>query len=267
MKKYPPIYSLFYKSVTIVFLLLSSVVYATDRTSLTLAAENWPPYSYLSPQNNKVIGLSTEIIEKVLKNMDVSITYNNIYPWARAQQEVFKGNIDAAYTASYSTERDKFCYFPVEAIIESDWVLFIHSSEKSRLKFSDYADLTDKSIGLVRGYNYPKAFKTFISDNSNLQYVSDEVQNINKLLHQRFDYMPAVKETVLFLSAQTPILLQKHASSKLYAFPKTIKKAKFYLMFSKKTVSAEFVQQFSSALAEFKLTSEYTLLRQKYLKL
>lgn len=253
----------------IIFLALcfSFSSYAVQRTSITLAAGNWPPYSFLSEENNAVSGLSADIIKNVLSNMGVSISQNHIYPWARAELEVFNGNIDAVYTASFNEQRSQHCYFPDEAVIESEWVIFVTEKNKSQLPFTRLEDLANKSIGLVRGYNYPKRFTVFINENAKLQYATDEIQNINKLIHQRFDYMPAVKETILYLATHNETLLKHQTLSKLYVLPKPIQRAKFYLMFSKKNVSEAFVQQFSLALKQFKQTDKYQQLKQKYLSL
>lgn len=237
------------------------------RDSIRLGTEDWPPYSFQDVESKVVTGLSTEVVSAVLGKMGVTIEDNQIYPWARVQQFVYQGKVDGAYTASINEERKRFCYFPAESIVETTWVLFINKKDSGRLQFETLDDLKGRRIGLIRGYNYPKAFKEYIVKYSRIEEVSLETQNINKLLHGRYEYMPAIRETTVYLAKNSPLLQKQNASSRLYSFPKIIKMKKFYLMFSKKTVSQEFVEEFSNALGKFKKSADYHALLKKYLYL
>lgn len=238
---------------------------AQGRDSLRLGTEDWPPYSFQDTESKAITGFSTEVVAAVLGEMGVAIAENTIYPWARVQQYVYQGKVDAAYTASVNEERNKFCYFPTESLVETTWVLFINREDKERLQFESFDDLKGRRIGLIRGYNYPKAFKEYIVQHSIIEEVSLETQNINKLLHGRYEYMPAIRETTLYLAKNSPQLQKQDASARLYSFKKFIKMKKFYLMFSKKTVDKEFVQAFSDALRRFKKSAAYQAILKKYL--
>lgn len=246
------------------FLLLTPNT-SLGRNSIHLGTETWPPYSYFDTTSAQMSGLSTEVIAAVFKKMGVTIQNNTVYPWVRAQDYVFKGQVDAVYTASKNAKRETFCYFPTEPIMTTTWVLFIHKANRDRLQFNKLEDLKGQSLGLIRGYNYPQEFMAYITENSKIEEVSFEIQNINKLIHNRYDYMPAIRETTLYLAAHAPKLQKTKALSKLYSFEKPLKTKNFYLMFSKKTVSKEFVHDFSKALTAFKQTQEYQRLLDKYL--
>ncbi|WP_019027463.1 substrate-binding periplasmic protein [Colwellia piezophila] len=249
----------------ILFLLASNAVTGQQRTSIVLGTEDWPPFSYEDKETNLISGLSTEIINATFSRMGISIEENNIYPWARAQKDMYLGKLDAVYTASINDERKKYSLFPSEPIITSQWVLFIKKSEKEVLRFEKLSDLKNKSIGLIFGYNYPSNFKKYIVENSFIQEVSFETQNIAKLIYGRYDYMPAVMETTLYLAKNRLELKKIDAYNNLYYFPMPLATTDFYLMFSKKTVKKEFVEQFSKALIEFKKTDEYKKIINKYL--
>ncbi len=235
-----------------------------ERTSIILGTENWPPFSYEKNVNKQISGLSTEVINGTFKRMGVSITKNKVYPWIRAQSSVYLGKLDAIYTASISEERKKYCYFPSEPIITSKWVLFIKKNKKDSLNYKELSNLKKKKIGLIRGYNYPSKFVSYVKKHSIIQEVSYEKQNIAKLIGERFDYMPAVLETTLHLAKTDPILKEMDAYNKIYYFPTPLATTNFYLMFSKKTVTKEFVDRFSKALVDFKKTDDYQIIIKKY---
>ena len=149
-------------------------------------------------------------------------------------------------------------------MITSKWVLFIKKSSKDILRFETLSDLKNKRIGFIRGYNYPSNFKDYVEKHSLVQEVSKETQNIAKLLLGRFDYMPAVIETTLYLAKNNPELKKLYAYNNIYYFPTPIATTDFYLMFSRKTVNKTFVDQFSKALTEFKTTGSYREIIKKY---
>ena len=246
------------------YLLSSNMVMGEQRTSIVLGSEDWPPFSYEDKIDGQISGLSTEVINATFRRMGITIKENGVYPWARAQKDVYSGRLDAIYTASINDERLKYCYFPSEAIVKSKWVLFIKKSKKGSLRFEELSDLKNKSIGFILGYNYPTKFKQYVTQNSLIEEVSFETQNIAKLIRGRYDYMPAVLETTLYLAKNRPQLKDMDAVNNLYYFPKPLATTNFYLVFSKKTVTKAFVEQFSKALIEFKKTDEYQKIVRKY---
>ena len=143
--------------------------------------------------------------------------------------------------------------------------MFIKKSKKASLRIEELSDLKNKSIGFILGYNYPTKFKQYVTQNSLIEEVSYETQNIAKLIRGRYDYMPAVLETTLYLAKNRPQLKKVDAYNNLYYFPTPLATTNFYLMFSKKTVGKEFVDRFSKALIEFKKTDEYQKILKKYL--
>ena len=235
-----------------------------QRTSIVLGTEDWPPFSYEDKVTKKISGLSTEVINATFKRMGVSIKSNTVYPWIRAQKWVYSGELDAIYTASINEERKKYTYIPSEPIVTSKWVLFIKKSNKDILHFKDLSDLKKKSLGLISGYNYPSKFKKYIMENSFIQEVPYETQNITKLLLERYDYMPAVLETTLYLSKNRPTLTKRDAYINLYYFPTPLASTDFYIIFSKRTVKKDFVEKFSKELIKFKKTAEYQKIIKKY---
>ena len=249
---------------SLLYLLTSNILMGEQRTSIVLGTEDWPPFSYEDKVSGKISGLSTDVINATFRRMGISIKANGIYPWARAQEEVYSGRLDAIYTASTSDERIKYCYFPSEPIVTSKWVLFIKKSDKGSLHFEELSDLKNKSIGFILGYNYPSKFRKYVTENSWIETASVETENISKLIGGRYDYMPAVLETTLYLAKNRSQLKTMDAINNIYYFPTPLATTNFYLMFSKKTVTKAFVEKFTKALIEFKKTDEYQMIIKNY---
>jgi len=246
-----------------IILLFILIINLNAKQTIKLATEEWPPFSY--EKNKKITGLSTDIIYATLKKMGIKISSNKIMPWARTQNLGYYGKVDAVYTASINGERKKYMYFPSEPIVKSKWVLFIKKDNKNRLKFNNFQSLKGKKFCLIRGYNYPKEFKEYITKNAKITYTATENSNIEKLMHSRCDYMPAVLETTLYLIKHNKDLQKIKAYKNIYYFKKPLSVTNFYLMFSKKRVSKKFVDEFSNTLKEFKKTKTYKNILKKYL--
>ncbi len=245
--------------------LLATSLSAKDRTSITLATEDWAPFSFNDKKTKQISGLSTEIINGTFKLMNIEISSNKVLPWARTQEMGFKGKYDAVYTASINDERKALMYFPAEPIVSSKWVLFSTKAKKAELKFDSYESLNGKNFCLITGYNYPKDFISYIEKNAKSSFVATEDLSVVKLLRGRCDYMPAVLETTLENVKSKKSLKKINAYDKIFYFDKSLSVSDFYLMFSKKTVSQSFVDKFSKALVEFKTTNEYKSILKKYL--
>ena len=246
-------------------IVVSLVLNAQDRMSINLATEDWAPFSFMDKTKHKISGLSTEIIEATFNKMGVKVSSNKIMPWARTQELGFEGRYDAVYTASINDERREYMYFPKEPVITSKWVLFATKKNKDRLNFNGYGSLKGKKFCLIAGYNYPKIFKDYIIKNSKITIVSKEDLNIAKLIHGRCDYMPAILETTLDITKHNKSLKALNAYDKVFYFTKPLSVSRFYIMFSKKNVSKDFVDRFSKELKDFKKTSQYKHILNKYL--
>jgi len=246
-------------------ILIVATLTATERRSIKLGTEDWAPFSFKDKKSKKILGLSSEIIYETFRMMNVTVTSNKVMPWARTQKSGYLGKFDAIYTASMNDERVKYMYFPKEPIVSSKWVLFIKKENKSKLKFKNFNSLDEKKICLINGYNYPKFFKKYIDTHSKITLTSKEDLNIKKLLNSRCDYMPAVLETTLYMIKNKENFSKIDAYQHIHYFEKPLSITKFYLMFSKKTVSKKFVEEFSATLKRFKQTVRYQNILKKYL--
>lgn len=226
---------------------------------LTIGSDHWPPYE-LAEKDFVTNGFSTQVVEAVLKRMNVQIEGKiHLYPFARLEHHILYGHIDAAFSLSSNTKRQKQCYFPAEPLIDSKWVLFIRQEDKNRLRFSTLDDLKGKTIGVVRQYAYTPAFWAFLKKENNYETVSNDEQNFIKLRSGRIDYVIAEYANAL------TILKKLGLSDELMPLlTQPVYKTELYVIFNKQRISEQFVNRFSDTLKAFKRTSEYDRIYENY---
>ena len=236
--------------------LIAPTAHANDYLEIT--TDDWPPYEY--EENGKVVGFSTEIMEAVLKDMNVNISTLKVYPWARAEYMASEGLVDIIYSAAKSDKRMECCHFPDEHLINSPNVLFIRKEDLGKLKFNSFNDLKGHSVGIVRDYSYTKEFMDYLKNENIVTDIAfDDTSNFKKLMAKRIDYIPAD------LGNSIGIIKKLNLTGKVHAFlGNPIKTDGLYIMFSKKRIKKSFVDKFSAHLTKFKKTEAYNKIYKKY---
>lgn len=235
--------------------LIAGAVLASD-TNMKIGTDRWPPYEDV--YNRAAPGFSYEVISQVMQQMGITVEINE-YPWTRALSYVYEGKTDALFSAYYNDERAEKCHFPQEPLTTAKYVLFINKEDVGRLTFDEMADLKGHRIGILKDAAYPDSFMDYISKNSHFEKVSTEELNFKKLVNGRVDYIVAdygngrILMEKMGLAGQIVPLLS-------YA----VKQDDVFIVFSKKTVTATFVQRFSDNLKQFKQTAAYAEIYKKY---
>jgi len=242
--------------IIVILLLLTNPNYS--KNSLKIGSDEWAPFHFKGKSVSDVQGYTADLVRAVLENMDVKIEDHKIYPWKRALNMVFKGELDAVFTTTKTPEREKNCFFPEEALTDFTYVLFVKKVNEEKLKFETLSDLRGHIIGTVRGFSYTKEFKEFIKKEKNYYEVTTGDKNIKKLLSGRIDYMVTPRRVGLDLVSKFDL------NNSCIMIEKPLNQDFLYIMFSKKTVKEEFVNKFSEELKQFKLSKEYRKIVKKY---
>lgn len=237
-------------------LLFVFILSTLQAATLKIGTDRWPPYEDL--QNKNQPGYSTEVVKAVLESMGNSMEIKE-YPWARAVKNVYDGKTDALFSATYTEERAKNCYFPSEPLLMSKYVLFIKAENKGTHKFDEYDDLKGKQIGLVRSFAYSKEFWDFVKKNKNYQTVNNDGLNLKKLMKGRIDYFIAD-----YGNGMSLIKEMKLSGKVIPLLNKPVREDGLNVIFSKKTTSKEFVEKFSKALKNFKKTDKFKKIWNSY---
>ncbi len=149
------------------FLIWNSTVWAEDPRVMLVTTE-YPPYT------GKNMGVLDEIVVRAFQQVGYHVTVK-CHPWARALQEVKKGDVDALIGMWYRQEREEWLLFSPPLFANE--VGFYKRKDQS-IEFQGYEGLKPYRIGTVRGYSYPHAF---VQATLTIEEVTTDEQNLQKL--------------------------------------------------------------------------------------
>lgn len=236
----------------IVCLLISLDVLATP---LTIVTENFPPYNY--EENGKAKGLSTEVVQAVLKEAGLQCEIF-FYPWARAYKlsQIYKNTL--IYSIARIPEReDLFHWVGVIAPyktslykLKSNDHIVVNSLADAR-QFSVGVSLEDVIFTYLKGKNFRK-----------LNIVSNDLFNIRMLTRGRLDLI-AYDEASFLHKIQTeglnPFLFER-----VYRLEELT--GSLYMAFNRDT-DPTLVEKFQVALKTIKKKGIYEKIQKRYLAL
>lgn len=238
----------------LLFSFYSAHVFAKDQISI--AVDVWLPYENIN--NTDAPGFSTEVVTNVLSTMGIKWDLKE-YPWVRALKEVYNGNRDALFTAFWTEERARYCYYPTEPLAQEKWVFFVRRQERQQLSFTLYDEIKDRRIGVLRGASVTEDFWSFVKEHANYEEVGTDDLNFRKLLAGRIDYVVTSYSNGIELGKQMDITDQID-----FLRSPVLTEDDLYVIFSKKSVSPTFVDAFSDALKTYKDSDEYGSIYHKY---
>lgn len=224
---------------------------------LTIGAAEFPPYEF-STLDHQIRGFSAELIDLTLSHMNISNFHHRMYPWKRALESTYAGKIHAIHSTSKNSEREELLWFPDEPLVNSAKVFAVKNDNKALLNYQSYENLKGRTVGMIRGYNFPSEFWHFL-DHNDIKYfeVTHETQLFNMFKAGRFDFLAG--EVIVL---RNMIQDQEDDFTILEDYPIQIKP--MYLAFSKASVDKGFVDAFSQALKQVKQTPEYFSLCEHY---
>lgn len=213
---------------------------------------DWYPYTY--QKNGKASGFEIEILDAVMKNLNIQVEYMN-YPWKRCLNTLKEDKADILVSLLKTPEREKYAYFPDTHISISKTVFF--TKKDSRISFNgSYEALKDFNIGVIMGFSYDEAFDkaAFLKIDSSV----DTRTLITKLLNDRHD-LAAENQAVVTARAN-----QMGVGDKIRFLDPPIHSEKLYVGFSKVKNTGKICLDFSSALKKFKKSKQYLEILTKY---
>ncbi|GGB41443.1 hypothetical protein GCM10011316_11740 [Roseibium aquae] len=164
---------------------------SAQANELVIAADPWCPFN-CEPGSDKP-GYMVEIAREVFEPLGYTVTYEQVN-WARALVETREGKYAAVFGASIG-DADDFV-FPKEAQGKAGNAIFVAAG--SDWSFSKPEDLSGKTIGLIRDYDYGD-LGTQIETHGEASFAGGDdalETNIKKLLAGRLDAL--VEEASVF---------------------------------------------------------------------
>lgn len=218
-------------------------LHAIDRVKITNG--EWPPYlSEGLPQ----FGSVSKIVFEAFAREGIEVTYG-FFPWVRAYEQAREGTEwEATVIWSKSDERAQSFYFSDSVLTLEDKLFYKQGNE---IEWSKISDLSDKTIGLTRGYFYGDDWKR--AEDLNIirtDRVTSDLLNFKKLLRGRIDAFIVSEGVGLSL-------LKEHFSAEeRCAFgmhPKPTRSVGFHVLISKQSPNArELIESFNRGLKKLR---------------
>ncbi|MGV2975014.1 substrate-binding periplasmic protein [Roseibium alexandrii] len=218
------------------------------------ASDDYEPFSYIGA-DGKLTGLDLRFVQQILGEAGCTPQFLDL-PFPRAVVELAAGRIDMMMFASVTAERQNFALFSAPYRNETAG-LIIRAHDQGRYPITEVGDLLKlklllaHDVGTYRG----DLFETFMANpaaKKNIIQVSSSRQSLNMLVKGRIN---AIVETpaAVFALAETLGVRDQIAEHPFLLWSEPV-----HFMFSRKTVSPDFVAQIDALLADAVQTPEYT---------
>ena len=126
------------------------------------------------------------------------------------------------------------------------------------LQYDSFEDLNEGIIGVVRGYAYTPEFWQYLNRQQNFEEETDDDTNFRKLSAGRLQFVIAE------LGNGYQIIRDLQLQGIVPLTDRPIKTDGLFIIFNKKTVSKEFVDEFSQKLRSFRSTEAYRSIHDSY---
>ncbi|WP_186647089.1 substrate-binding periplasmic protein [Fluviispira vulneris] len=175
-------------------LIICLVTHSKDLKNIEIVTEEYPPYNY-SDKNGRVIGINTEIIQAVLKEIQISGKIS-VYPWKRAQKIAQNNPNILIYSIVRNPAREKY-YKWVGKINKQRFNIY---SKDKQIKLSSIEDAKKYIVGVYNGDILEILFlRHGFRDGDNL-YIAQKNENLYKMLtSDRIQLWPIDEAAAKFL--------------------------------------------------------------------
>ncbi|WP_369601361.1 transporter substrate-binding domain-containing protein [Hahella sp. SMD15-11] len=226
-----------------------------------LGWDPWPPYQYVNEQG-VLTGLDIELMQAVFDAMGCEIRFQQL-PWKRQLLHLQRGELDVVSSASRTAEREAFGRYSIPLRTERVVLLTQRNTlwQGKVRSLSDLQHLPMRLVGTI-GYFYGDDFEALRPEllaQNRLMLVSSDQLAYQMLLNARADAMLADP-----VSAAAALQLMGETGSVQVLAP--VHEAPTYALFSRKSVSRDFVEQFNLTVEQLQrrgilqeIVARYTL--------
>lgn len=218
---------------------------------LNIVTEEFPPFSFTNAQG-ELDGLATEVVREIMRRLDMHQPIR-VKPWARAYRETVNGDHNMLFSVSYTKQRSPLFQW-VGSIYTLHSNLYAKSGSGIRVssmrevkrlpEIGSYRDSMDAQILQAKGVK-------------NLDIVTDNVQNIRKLMAGRVSVIAASDITLAEMVKQAGYQFEQ--LEMLYTFATT----EGYIVFSRQ-VPTKVVALWQQTLQEMEQEGELRRIQEKW---
>jgi polar amino acid transport system substrate-binding protein len=218
------------------------------------------PYLYQTEENGikTLTGLDYELVNLIAKHAKVKIEYQYM-TWDDLLKAMADGKKDFTSGVLYSNERAKFLYYSIP-YRHSSASLFLPGDKipglrhLSTTQLLDYIKENHFKLGVVLGFAYSDpALNIFINDPANSEEViktDSDNDSLDRLINGEIDGFIAdrIVGSSIIWHANTPLHIIEHRMKA---------KSDIYLVFSKKSVAPQMVEQFNTSIRQVVKSAAY----------
>lgn len=224
--------------------------------TLIAGAGDYRPYNIV--EGDSVSGMDFDVLEAILTKMGCGLRTVAL-PWARHLAEMRNGTVDIATPVTITADRQVFAYF-TGPYIHADEILFVRQEDQNT-----YTSLSDffvqgKRLGVIRDYAYGGDYRNLKNAYfSQIEQTDSQELNLKQLSLGRVD---AVLGELYVVSS---VIQKLGLSDDIKPSDVVVASEPNFIMFSKKSISEEFVSVFSSLLSEMQENGELDRITSQYL--
>lgn len=226
---------------------------------LTLVSFDYPPFMEEATPGKPASGMAIDIVVEAFQRMKVPVRIV-FYPLARGLAMLESGQADGIFTVKKNPERESKFLFPTRPLLTQEYVIFVRKN--SGIAFNgDITSLENVSLGILNRAYYGPVFDAALQAGifKKLDIANSHRGNFLKLLANRTDAV--IDSRVVGIT----LLKQLNAEQKVVISGPVIDAAPSYLMFSRLTLTSDFVRQFDLALAAMQADGTLASIGRKYL--
>ena len=214
-------------------------------------------FQHIDEQGN-FAGLDVELSKLIFAEAGFRIQFIS-YPWSRIVHLVKLGKLDVALSAGQSEERRQFALFSNQTLRLGQNYLFTLKDKANR--FQEFTELnqlqsTQQRIAVYRGARYSTEYFQLLNEpwfTENLIIVDSQPRTVESLIRGRSDALIGSEYGVLATAKKLGV-----SDDIVAVFPLMSKEeAETHIMYSKKSVAPEWVDQIDAAMNRLKESGKY----------
>ncbi|MTW34445.1 transporter substrate-binding domain-containing protein [Pseudoduganella danionis] len=229
-----------------------------QQRELTLVSFDYPPLMEAASAQRPASGMAVDIVSEAFQRMKVPMRIV-FYPLARGLAMLESGQADGIFTIKKNPEREARFLFPTRPLLSQDYVIFVRKN--SKIVFDgDITSLENISLGVLNRAYYGPVFEAALQAGlfKKLDIANSHKGNFQKLLAQRTDAVICSRIVGLTL------LRQLNAENEVVVSGPVLDTAPSYIMFSRQTITPEFIRQFDATIAAMHEDGTFASIAKKY---
>lgn len=222
---------------------------------------DYAPVVWQDAKTGRLMGIAVELIETILKEVNIKVLLVSSDTWGRAQEEVRAGRIDMLLPPYRTPERENYYSYANEPILMDETVLFVPKGKA--FKYKKLQDLEKLQGTAIIDDSFGLEFDKYEKTNLSVRRLAKTTQCFEFLLSGRAQYMVAGHYSGLAVASKINI------EDKVEVLPHRVIVTGMYAPLSKKSAwnKPDLQKYIQQRVKFFNQNGKIEELRKKYLRL